>query len=163
MKSTMEHVLNKLGAVLLKAMMVFVIAFLTLIAVEYFDIRIVREAGGELAAAGQRKPPPQTVGQSEELLRSLDLSGELASTKGRPLRMRKITVQPGGAQAMHTHADRPAVTYMLQGEMTYYPEGRPPVVVRAGEGVAEGRATTHWGENTGKVPAIWIAVDIPQP
>jgi quercetin dioxygenase-like cupin family protein len=77
--------------------------------------------------------------------------------------MRKITVQPGGGLALHNHVDRPAVTYVLQGEMTYYPEGKPPVVVRAGEGFAEGRATTHWGENTGKVPAVWIAVDIPRP
>jgi len=37
--------------------------------------------------------------------------------------------------------------------------GLHSVVIRAGEGVAEGRATTHWGENTGKVPAVWIAVD----
>jgi hypothetical protein len=50
---------------------------------------------------------------------------------------------------------------MLQGEMTYYPEGRAPVVIRAGEGMAEGRATTHWAENTGTVPAVWVAVDIP--
>jgi quercetin dioxygenase-like cupin family protein len=142
---------------------VMAIAFLMHIAAEYFDLRLYTEAGGGLAAAAQRQPPAQTVGQSDELLRSIDLTGEVASTTGRPLRMRKITVQPGGAQAMHSHADRPAVTYMLQGEMTYYAEGRAPLVVRAGEGVAEGRATTHWGENTGKVPAVWIAVDIPQP
>jgi quercetin dioxygenase-like cupin family protein len=137
------------------------IAFLTLVAAEYFDLRVYREAGGGLAAAAQRQPPAQTVGQSEEALRAIDLTSEVLSTKGRPLRMRKITVQPGGAQALHTHADRPAVTYMLQGEMTYYADGKAPVVIRAGEGVAEGRATTHWGENTGKVPAVWIAVDIP--
>jgi hypothetical protein len=29
--------------------------------------------------------------------------------------------------------------------------------------VREGRATTHWAENTGTVPAGWIAVDIPLP
>ena len=154
---------KKIVGVLIKAIAIVLIALLTLVVAEYFDLKLFREAGGELAAAAQRTAPPTTVGQSEELLRSIDLSGEVASTKGRPLRMRKITVQPGGAQAMHTHADRPAVTYMLQGEMTYYAEGKPPSVIRAGEGVAEGRATTHWGENTGKVPAVWIAVDIPLP
>ena len=154
---------NRIVRVLFRAILVVLLAFLTLIAAEYFDLRIYREAGGELAAAAQRKAPAQTVGQSDELLRSIDLTGEVPSTKGRPLRMRKITVQPGGAQALHSHADRPAVTYMLQGEMTYYADGKAPVVIRAGEGVAEGRATTHWGENTGKVPAVWIAVDIPQP
>ena len=115
-------------------------------------------------AAGQRRqPPPANVGQSDEALRSLDLTGELDSTKGRPLRMRKITLQPGGALALHNHVDRPAVTYMLQGQMTYHQEGKPDVVANAGDGFAEGRATTHWAENTGKVPAVWIAVDIPRP
>jgi quercetin dioxygenase-like cupin family protein len=115
-------------------------------------------------AAGQRRqPPPANVGQSEEALRSLDLTGELDSTKGRPLRMRKITLQPGGALALHNHVDRPAVTYMLQGQMTYHQEGKPDVVANAGDGFAEGRATTHWGENTGTVPAVWVAVDIPRP
>ena len=36
-------------------------------------------------------------------------------------------------------------------------------VFTPGEGFAEGHATTHWAENTGKVPAVWIAVDIPKP
>jgi quercetin dioxygenase-like cupin family protein len=144
-----------------KTILVVALAFALLVVVDYLGLRIVREAGGSVAAAAQKQPPPQTVGQSEELLRSIDLTSEIASTKGRPLRMRRITVQPGGGLALHNHVDRPAVTYVLQGEMTYYAEGRAPVVVRAGEGMAEGRATTHWAENTGKIPAVWIGVDIP--
>jgi quercetin dioxygenase-like cupin family protein len=114
-------------------------------------------------AAGQRQVPTQTVGQSEQLLRSLDLSGELESTKGRPLRMRKITLQPGGVLGLHNHVDRPAITYLLQGQMTYHQDGKPDVVANPGDGFAEGRATTHWAESTGKVPAVWVAVDIPKP
>ena len=115
-------------------------------------------------AAGQRRqPPPANVGQSDEALRSIDLTNELDSTKGRPLRMRKVTLQPGGAQALHNHVDRPAVTYLLQGQMTYHQEGKPDVIANPGDGFAEGRATTHWGESTGTVPAVWIAVDIPKP
>ena len=153
----------KVARLVLQTIAAALIALLVLALVEYFDIPLLREAGGALAAAGQRTPPAQNVGQSEELLRALDLTGELDTAKGRPLRMRKLTVQPGGGLALHNHVDRPAVTYMLQGEMTYYPEGKAPIVVRAGEGFAEGRTTTHWGENTGKVPAVWIAVDIPKP
>ena len=114
-------------------------------------------------ATGQRQVPTQTVGQSEELLRSIDLSTELDSPKGRPLRMRKITLQPGGVLGLHNHVDRPAVTYLLQGQMTYHQDGKPDLVANAGDGFAEGRATTHWAESTGKVPAVWIAVDIPKP
>lgn len=114
-------------------------------------------------AAGQRQVPQQNVGQSEDLLRTLDLTNELASTKGRMLRMRKVTLQPGGVLGFHNHVDRPAITYFLQGEVTYHPDGKPDQVVKAGGGFAEGRTATHWAENTGKVPAVWIAVDIPQP
>jgi quercetin dioxygenase-like cupin family protein len=114
-------------------------------------------------AAGQRQPPPQNVGQSEELLRTLDLTNELESVKGRQLRMRKITLQPGGALALHDHVGRPAVTYILEGEVTYHQQGKPDQVLRPGGGFAEGRSTTHWAENAGKTPAVWVAVDIPTP
>jgi len=154
---------RRIARVIARGLMIVLLALLALLLIDYFDLNLLREAGGTHAAAQQRQPPPQNVGQSEELLRSLDLTGEVDSTQGRPLRMRKITIQPGGGLALHNHVDRPAVTYLLQGEMTYYPEGKPPMVIRAGEGFAEGRATTHWAENTGKVPAVWIAVDIPRP
>ncbi len=93
-------------------------------------------------AVGQMKPPAENKGLGAEALRSLDLTEEIDSVKGRPLRMRKITLAP-------------------EGEVTYHQEGRPDVVVRTGEGFAEGKATTHWAENRGSVPAVWIAVDIP--
>ncbi len=114
-------------------------------------------------ALGQRQPPTQTVGQSEQLLRSIDLTNELQSTAGRPLRMRKITLQPGGVLGLHNHVDRPAITYLLQGQMTYHQDGKPDLVANPGDGFAEGRATTHWAESTGSVPAVWVAVDIPKP
>jgi quercetin dioxygenase-like cupin family protein len=110
-----------------------------------------------------RQVPTQTVGQSEEMLRSIDLTTELDSAKGRPMRMRKITLQRGGVLGLHNHVDRPAVTYLLQGQMTYHQDGKPDLVANPGDGFAEGRATTHWAESTGKVPAVWIAVDIPKP
>ena len=74
---------------------------------------------------GQRQPPTANVGQSEQALRSLDLTGEMETTVGRPLRMRKITLQPGGVLGIHNHVDRPAVTYLLQGQMTYRQAGKP--------------------------------------
>ena len=111
--------------------------------------------------AGQRQPPKTTEGQSEQMLRTIDLTEEIKSTQGRMLRMRKVTVQPGGALAVHSHANRPAVWYLLEGQMTYHYEGKPDLVANPGDTAAEDHTTTHWGESTGKVPAVWIAVDIP--
>jgi quercetin dioxygenase-like cupin family protein len=77
------------------------------------------------------------------------------------MRMRKITLQPGGIIGLHSHNDRPAVSYLLSGEMTYRQTGKPDVVLHPGEGFANGKATTHWGENRGLVLGVWIAVDTP--
>jgi quercetin dioxygenase-like cupin family protein len=113
-------------------------------------------------AVGQMKAPSENKGLSADHLRSLTLTEEIDSVKGRPLRMRKITLQPGGVLGIHTHKDRPAVSYFLQGEVTYHQDGKPDVTVKPGQGFAEGKDTTHWAENRGKVPAIWIAVDVPR-
>ena len=113
-------------------------------------------------AIGQASPPLDTKGQTSVNLQSLDLSDEMDSTKGRPLRMRMITLEPGGVLGLHSHKDRPAVSYFLKGEVTYHQEGKSDRVVHPGEGIAEGKATTHWAENRGTVAAVWIAVDIPK-
>jgi len=113
-------------------------------------------------ALGQAKVPTENKGFSAQPLYSIDLSEEIDTVKGRPLRMRKVTLQPGGMLGLHTHKDRPAVSYFLQGEVTYHQDGKPDVTVKTGEGFAEGKGTTHWAENRGSVPAIWIAVDVPK-
>ena len=117
-------------------------------------------AGG--LAVGQAKAPGENKGFSADKLRSLDLTGEIDSVKGRLLRMRKVMLLPGGVIGLHSHKDRPTVSYVLQGEVTYHEEGQPPKVVKVGEGLAEGKSTTHWAENRAGVAAIWIAVDIPK-
>jgi len=34
--------------------------------------------------------------------------------------------------------------------MTYHPDGKPDTVANEGDGFAEGRSTTHWGETYGE-------------
>jgi quercetin dioxygenase-like cupin family protein len=123
---------------------------------------VVVLAYGAGVAVGHAQVPTETKGFSAVNLRSLDLTGELDTIAGRSLRMRKLTLQPGGVLELHSHKGRPAVSYILEGAMTYHQEGKPDTVAHAGEGIAEGRATTHWAENRGTVPAVWIAVDIPK-
>jgi len=117
-------------------------------------------AGG--LAVGQMKGPTADKGLSADQLDTLDLTGEIGSVKGRPLRMRKVMLLPNGVIGLHSHKDQPTVNYLLQGVITFHQEGKPPVVVKAGESFAEGRATTHWAENRAGVAAVWIAVDIPK-
>lgn len=113
-------------------------------------------------AVGQMKAPGADKGLSADKLQALDLGGEIDSVKGRPLRMRKVMLLPGGVIGLHSHKDQPTLSYLLQGEVIYHEEGKAPRTVRAGDAIAEGKNTTHWAENRAGVAAVWIAVDIPK-
>ncbi|WP_088290371.1 cupin domain-containing protein [Kineosporia sp. A_224] len=102
----------------------------------------------------------ETKGVTVELLGTVDLGPEIEGMAGRRLRMRKVTIAPGGVFGpLHDHAGRPGVVYVLQGTVTDHRDG---VTTKYGPGPGwpEDRDTLHWLENTGIVAAVEISVDI---
>lgn len=103
---------------------------------------------------------PETKGVVITLLAVLDLGPEIEGMAGRELRMRMVTIQPGGVFGpVHDHKDRPGLVYILQGTITDHRNG---VAKEYGPGVGwpEDKETIHWLENTGSIPAVEISVDI---
>jgi quercetin dioxygenase-like cupin family protein len=103
---------------------------------------------------------PETGGVSVELLTTVDLGPEIPGLEGRQLRMRRVTIEPGGVFGpVHDHVDRPGIVYVLQGTITDHRDG---VATEYGPGVGwpEDRNTLHWLENSGTIPAVEISVDI---
>jgi quercetin dioxygenase-like cupin family protein len=103
---------------------------------------------------------PETKGVTVKLLAALDLGPEIEGLAGRQLRMRMVTIEPGGVFGpVHDHKDRPGMVYILQGTITDHRNG---VATDYGPGVGwpEDRNTTHWLENRGPTPAVEISVDI---
>jgi quercetin dioxygenase-like cupin family protein len=103
---------------------------------------------------------PETKGVTAELLASVDLGSEIEGMAGRQLRMRLVTIEPGGLFGpIHDHKGRPGVVYILQGTITDHRNG---VATDYGPGVGwpEDRNTTHWLENRGAMQAVEISVDI---
>src|SRR6476646_7290901 len=103
---------------------------------------------------------PETRGITVKLLATVDLAGEIEGMEGRQLRMRMVTIEPGGVFGpLHDHAGRPGTVYILQGTITDHRDG---VATEYGPGVGwpEDRNTQHWLENRGTVPAVEISVDI---
>lgn len=95
-----------------------------------------------------------------KLLATVDLGPEIEGMAGRHLRMRMVTIEPGGVFGpVHNHKDRPGTVYILQGTIT---DHRNDVATAYGPGVGwpEDRNTTHWLENRGTIPAVEISVDI---
>ncbi|CAN5309182.1 hypothetical protein BH09ACT2_BH09ACT2_20210 [soil metagenome] len=99
-------------------------------------------------------------GVSIELLSAVDLGPEIAGMAGRQLRMRKVTIDPGGVFGpVHDHVGRPGSVYVLQGTMTDHRDGESKEY-GPGPGWPEDSHTMHWLENTGTTPAVEISVDI---
>ena len=62
---------------------------------------------------------PETKGVTAELLATVDLGPEIEGMAGRQLRMRMVTIEPGGVFGpIHDHKDRPGIVYVLQGTIT---------------------------------------------
>ena len=82
---------------------------------------------------------------SDTVLTSIDLAKEPLALKDRLLRLRRLEIKPGGVVPWHSHGDRPAIIYIVQGEIVAYASTcAVPIVHRAGETSTEGHATAHW-------------------
>ncbi len=110
-------------------------------------------------AIGQQAAPTENKGVTVKQLSSVDLGPEIEGMNGRQLRMRMITVEPGGILGVHSHKDRPGTAYVLQGKIIEH-RGEMAKEYGIGDTWSEGKETVHWLENKGMTPAILIATDI---
>ena len=103
---------------------------------------------------------PETKGVTVKLLATLDLGPEIEGMTGRQLRMRMVTIEPGGVIGpIHDHKGRPGMVHILQGTITDHRNGMAKDY-GPGVGWPEDRNTMHWLENRGTTPAVEISVDI---
>ena len=115
-------------------------------------------AGWRIGLA-QPAAPTETKGVNVKLLEGVDLGPQFAAMAGRQLRLRLITVEPGGVLAVHEHKDRPAVDYVVQGEVVDH-RGSAAKAYGPGTSISEDKDTVHWVDNKGTTPAILISADI---
>ena len=112
---------------------------------------------------GQSLPPNENRGVKVSEPVILDLTPWAEDMRGRQLRIRKLDIQPGGVIGIHSHDDRPDVSYLVQGTLTEsrsggFLETRSPDTLHAA-----GKGVTHWVENRGSTPAVLIVADIFKP
>ena len=100
-------------------------------------------------------------GVTDNVLSMLDLSKEKVAIAGHLMRVRRLEVQPGGIVPWHSHAERPALIYVMSGEIFENASNcAVPILHKAGEVARETHATSHWWQNTGKMPATLLSFDI---
>jgi quercetin dioxygenase-like cupin family protein len=114
-----------------------------------------------IVGAGAQMPPKESKGQKARELCSIDLASEIDTGAGRRLRMRALTLEPGGMVAVHGHQDRPTVMVVTKGILLSHLAGKPDETLHVGDCIAEGNAVTaHWMENTGSDSVEYLAIDV---
>jgi quercetin dioxygenase-like cupin family protein len=97
---------------------------------------------------------------TDNVIASIDL-GQGYSIDGKLLRTRRLVVQPGGVVPWHSHAERPANIYIVDGAITEYRSTcSVPIEHKAGDVTAEQGNLSHWWKNNGTKPAVLISSDI---
>jgi quercetin dioxygenase-like cupin family protein len=101
------------------------------------------------------------VGVTEMELISIDLSKEKVNLPDRRLRFRHMEITPGGIVPLHSHADRPALIMVNQGQIyEYSSQCTVPILHKTGEIAKESNGLTHWWKNEGNVTVVLTIADI---
>jgi len=101
------------------------------------------------------------AGVTEMELISIDLSKEKVNLPERRLRFRHMEIAPGGVVPLHSHADRPALIMVNQGQIyEYSSQCTVPLLHKAGEIAKESNGLTHWWKNEGNVTVVLTIADI---
>jgi quercetin dioxygenase-like cupin family protein len=98
---------------------------------------------------------------TDTVLAATDLANEAPKLKGSKMRVRKLTIQPGGIVPWHSHGERPALIYVIDGEIVEYASNcSVPILHKAGDVARETHVTSHWWRNLGDKTVTLLSFDI---
>ena len=101
---------------------------------------------------------------TDTVVTSTDLVSEKIGLKEHQFRARKLVIKAGGIVPWHSHDERPAMIYVVSGEISEYASNcAVPIVHKAGAIAREAKGTSHWWQNTGATTVELISVDILPP
>lgn len=110
---------------------------------------------------GQKPGATVNAGATDSVIASIDLAEEAPGLKEHALRLRRLVIEPGGTVAWHSHAERPAIIYIVSGSITEYRSTcAAPIVHNAGEATEEIHTVSHWWKNHTTQPVVLLSADI---
>ncbi|WP_338821950.1 cupin domain-containing protein [Bradyrhizobium septentrionale] len=115
---------------------------------------------GLAGMAAAADAPTGNVGLKSSKPTVIDLGPEFNAMAGWQLRLRVLTIEPGGHVGMHSHKDRPSVVYFLAGPDTVIRDDGSSQTFQPGDTTGEPGTTVHWHKNDGKDYVILITADI---
>ena len=111
-------------------------------------------------ALGQDPTPTDYKGVKEAVLAAIDLAKEIDNAEDRELRVSRAIVAPGGHIGLHSHRGDPTIVYVIDGVLTNHHDDGATEEFRSGQVFAEFGPRSHWVENNGPAPVVFIAANI---
>lgn len=104
---------------------------------------------------------PPDEGTTREVLTYVPIDG-WRGVEGLALRIRRITVAPGGWVPLHYHHDRPSVDYVIEGELVEHNSFcAVPIIHRPGDSANRfGDFLGHWWKNETASPVVLVSADV---
>jgi quercetin dioxygenase-like cupin family protein len=140
-------------------------AFMTTAAIALAGLAFAGPAAAGDCPAGKQGPNTQPVQTNpkdvtDNVIGSIDL-GNGYNIAGKTMRMRMLVIKPGGVVPNHSHAERPANIYVVDGAITEYRSTcTVPIEHKTGDVAVEAGNLSHWWRNNGSKPAVLISADI---
>lgn len=97
---------------------------------------------------------------TDNVLTTIDVAKE-QGLSDRLFRLRKLEIQPGGVVPWHGHGERPAIIYVVQGQiLEYSSDCAVPILHKAGDVSAETKGVAHWWKNEGNETVVLLSADL---
>lgn len=118
-------------------------------------MRLIRGIAGAVLLAGTGLAVHPAHAQQAGFHRHSVLQHDL-SIPGREVVQVRVDFDPGVVSVKHSHPGE-EIAYVLEGTLEYEIEGRPPVVLKAGEGLFIPAGANHVARNVGPGKASELA------
>lgn len=115
----------------------------------------------QLAEGSVTSGPAMHSGATDTVIASNPLGEQFAELDGREHRLRYLTVEPGGEIAWHDHMDRPAIIYILEGEIVEHRSScAVPIFHKTGDVTTEFGTVEHWWKNEADETVKLLSADL---
>lgn len=100
-------------------------------------------------------------GLTDTVLSAIDLAKTGTQFAGYQIRIRKLTIEPGGVVPWHSHGERPSNIYIISGGITEYRSScAVPIEHREGEVIPESGQISHWWRNNTDKTMVLLSADL---
>ncbi len=142
------------------------LGFLSLVAAGAFAAATQSSLAGEcpadlIVADSNMQTDMSAKGVTDTVIGAIDLANEAPMLDNRMFRLRRLEIEAGGVVPWHSHGERPAIIYIVSGEIVEHSSTcAVPILQRAGEVSLETHPVSHWWENVSGAPVVLLSADI---